>query len=361
MAWARKRASGRWQGQYRLDGKVHSVEGTFIRGNDAKDAAWREWRNRLDGDWIDPEHSRRPFGEWAETYMASVLHQDPATKDRDASLLKNHLLPRFGEVPLSAIETGDVRIWVASLQLAPASVALAYQLLSRILRQAEEDRLILRSPCTKGISLPKGSQTRRADRWLSLHELKMLSEAIEPRFQAPVLVMGIMGLRFGEAAGLTRPYLNMLKGTLEVAHSLQERSGQLKLKDTKTLASARKLKMPDFLIPVLAEHLRRYSNHPDYVFTGRDGAPLRKTWARRHFAPAAEAAGLSPLRPHHLRHTSVALLIGRGAHAKDVQEWCGHSSFSVTMDVYGHLFPERQEQLATRLNEAWLEALGANP
>lgn len=359
MAWTRKLPSGKWQGSYRDAGtRVHSA--TFLRKQDAKD--WADENESLirRGDWIDPERARRPFEEWAESYMASVLHQDPATKDRDASLLKNHLLPHFGEVPLSAIETSDVRIWVASLQLAPASVALAYQPLSRILRQAEEDRLILRSPCSRSISLPKGRKTRRADRWLSLHELKVLSEAIEPRFQATVLVMGIMGLRFGEAAGLTRPYLNMLKGTLEVAHSLQERSGQLKLKDTKTLASARKLKMPDFLIPVLAEHLRRYSNHPDYVFTGRDGAPLRKTWARRHFAPAAEAAGLSPLRPHHLRHTSVALLIGRGAHAKDVQEWCGHSSFSVTMDVYGHLFPERQEQLATRLNEAWLEALEGN-
>lgn len=49
------------------------------------------------------------------------------------------------------------------------------------------------------------------------------------------------------------------------------------------------------------------------------------------------------------------LLIDRGGHAKEIQEWLGYSSFQVTMDVYAHLFPERQTQLADRLEDAWRE------
>jgi integrase len=100
----------------------------------------------------------------------------------------------------------------------------------------------------------------------------------------------------------------------------------------------------------LAEHLRLYGDHPEYVFSGRDGGPLRKTWVRRHFRPATERAGLAPLRPHHLRHTAVSMLIGQGAHPKEIQEWCGHGSFAITMDVYGHLLPERHEKLAALLD-----------
>ena len=59
---------------------------------------------------------------------------------------------------------------------------------------------------------------------------------------------------------------------------------------------------------------------------------------------------MTPLRPHHLRHTAVSLLIGEGAHVKEIQEWCGHSSFAVTMNTYTHLMPERHGQLAERLN-----------
>jgi integrase len=57
-----------------------------------------------------------------------------------------------------------------------------------------------------------------------------------------------------------------------------------------------------------------------------------------------------------LRHTCASLLIDRGAHAKDIQEWLGHSSFQVTMDVYGHRFPERQDALAKALDDYRREA-----
>jgi integrase len=92
-----------------------------------------------------------------------------------------------------------------------------------------------------------------------------------------------------------------------------------------------------------------------FVFTGRDGAPLRKCWNARHFQPAAARVGLlegpPKLRPHHLRHTAVSLLIANGASAKDIQEWVGRSGYQVTMDVYGHLFPERLPALAVLIDQ----------
>ena len=291
--------------------------------------------------------------------MATAGYDDGATFDRDRSLLTNHLLPRFGSLPVAGIKTADVREWVVALPLAPATVALCYQLLGRMLRQAEEDRLIVRSPVTN-IKLPRNRRNKQAERWLRRDELLRLAETIEPRFRCVILTMGYMGLRFGEVAGLTLERVDLLHGTLEVANSLQERAGTLRLKEPKTAESRRKLPLPAFMADELRVHI---GAHPSpayaldceegtgtrrFLFTGRDGAPLRKTWARRHFKPAAERAGLSPppLRPHHLRHTAVSLLISQGAREKDVQEWCGHSSYQVTMNTYVHLFPERQGQLA---------------
>ena len=59
---------------------------------------------------------------------------------------------------------------------------------------------------------------------------------------------------------------------------------------------------------------------------------------------------------HDLRHTSVSLLIEIGAHPKVIQERLGHSSITVTMDVYGHLFPSLAEALTERLDEVFQEA-----
>jgi len=77
--------------------------------------------------------------------------------------------------------------------------------------------------------------------------------------------------------------------------------------------------------------------------------------------PAIDAANLPPnLRLHDLRHSCAALLIELGAHPKAIQERLGHSSITVTMDVYGHLFPAINEALTDRLDEIF-QAARLNP
>lgn len=220
--------------------------------------------------------------------MQVTLNQDVSTKTRDESLLRNHLLPALGDMAIADIGPGHMRALVADRaeKLAPPTVALVYQLGARIFRCAEEDGLIVKSPCTANIKLPRLTRSKRADRWLTIGELEHLAECITPRFHAAVLVMGYMGLRFGEFAGLKRAHLDLLHGTLEVASQMKEVSGRQSFTALpKTASGLRKLPLPASLAVELDEHLAAYSNHSEYVFSGRDGAPLRKTWARRHFAP----------------------------------------------------------------------------
>jgi integrase len=94
---------------------------------------------------------------------------------------------------------------------------------------------------------------------------------------------------------------------------------------------------------------------PDgFVFTAPRGGPLRhNNFYQRIFCPALARAGLpAQVRFHDLRHTCAALLIAQGAHPKAIQAHLGHSSIQVTMDRYGHLFPDALEQLADRLDAA---------
>ncbi len=77
-----------------------------------------------------------------------------------------------------------------------------------------------------------------------------------------------------------------------------------------------------------------------------------KNFYRRTFKPAVRAAGLPDrTRFHDLCHTCAALCIALGAHPKAIQERLGHSSITVTLDRYGHLFPKLDETLTTRLDE----------
>ena len=96
----------------------------------------------------------------------------------------------------------------------------------------------------------------------------------------------------------------------------------------------------------------------DYVFTAPEGGELRRDHLhKRILKPAVTAAGLPEnLRMYDLRHTCASLLIQLGAHPKLIQEWLGHKSITVTMDVYGHLFPSLSDSMADRLDQVFQRA-----
>ena len=99
------------------------------------------------------------------------------------------------------------------------------------------------------------------------------------------------------------------------------------------------------------------------VFTSPQGAPLRNSNLRRQvWYAAVEQADLPQgLRIHDLRHTCASLLIAAGANPKAVQVHLGHSSISVTMDRYTHLFPSDVEALIGRLEDIRARNLAAQP
>jgi hypothetical protein len=77
---------------------------------------------------------------------------------------------------------------------------------------------------------------------------------------------------------------------------------------------------------------------------------------QRHWQPARRAVGLEGLRFHDLRHTAVALAISQGAHPKAIQRRMGYSTINITLDRYGHLFPELDERLADGIGAALEDA-----
>lgn len=72
--------------------------------------------------------------------------------------------------------------------------------------------------------------------------------------------------------------------------------------------------------------------------------------AKRRFLPALNRAGIDKIRFHDLRHTYASLLLANGAPMKYVQYQLGHSSITMTMDLYTHLLPEVNDKCVNLLN-----------
>jgi integrase len=174
-----------------------------------------------------------------------------------------------------------------------------------------------------------------------------------------VWFLAYTGLRFGEAVALRVKRLDLLRGRCEVVESATEVGSALVWGPTKT-DERRTVRLPRFLAELLGEHLAGRPADPDaLVFTAPLGGPLReRKFLHDQLKPAARRAGLpDALRAHDLRHTAASLLIRQGASVKAVQKTLGHKSAVMTLDRYGHLWPDELKDLAERLDRALAAAV----
>ena len=72
----------------------------------------------------------------------------------------------------------------------------------------------------------------------------------------------------------------------------------------------------------------------------------------RHFFPALKDAGLPRVRFHDLRHSYASIMIEQGENIKYIQSQLGHSSPTVTLNVYAHLMKPANQEAACRLERA---------
>ncbi|MBA3432158.1 MAG: site-specific integrase [Actinobacteria bacterium] len=352
MAWARKKASGRWQGQYRdPSGRSRSV-GTFMRKGDALAAAEERESAIRRGAWLDPERAPTPFGDYARRWLETKGNVRPRTRINVEGRLRNHVLPAFGDSPIAAIGPSDVRTWVANLSargLAPSTVKATYRTFSQIMTTAAIDGLLVRSPCI-GVELP--AETGREEmHFLNSEQARVLADKIDDRYRVAILTAAYTGLRAGELWALKLSRVNLLKRRLEVVESLSEVRGELVVGPTKT-RNRRTVTLPAFLAEMVGEHVGRYPSRDGYIFTAAQGGPVRHhNFMRRHFYPAAREAGMPDgLRFHDLRHSCAAILTAQGWNPKQIQTRLGHATIRTTLDRYGHLFEGHDDELLDKLD-----------
>jgi integrase len=175
-------------------------------------------------------------------------------------------------------------------------------------------------------------------------------------------------LRAGEIAALKVKHLSLTADnpSLTVVEAASEVNGKLTFGEPKTQASRRTVPLPAFLASQLRSHLGdRRLNPESYLFLSEQGGPWRHSnFMGRFWRPAVIRAlppHLHSLRFHDLRHTCASILISEGAHPKQISEWLGHSSITITLDRYGHLFPHLGQQLAQRLDTAYRASLNPGP
>jgi hypothetical protein len=118
--------------------------------------------------------------------------------------------------------------------------------------------------------------------------------------------------------------------------------------EPKSTAGRRKVPIAAILRDYLIEHRLRGA---EGLAFGRD---VDTPWATGSISQRADkawkAAKLTPITLHECRHTFASLMIAAGVNPKALQTFMGHSSITVTLDRYGHLFPGSEGEAAVLLD-----------
>jgi integrase len=328
------------------------------------------------GTYVDPALGKITVGEWAQRWLGGQAHLKPSTYERYASVVRKHVVPEWGELSLADVSHADVQAWVSRLAAgrSASTARKAHRVLSLILSLAVRDGRLVKNPAD-GVGLPRETQKDR--RYLTHEQVRELAAACadplpsvlkrraerghaSADYELVVLFLAYTGIRFGEMAALRVRRLDPLKRRVEIAEAATSVNGAL-IWGTPKGHARRWVSVPRFVAERLGEHVAGRAPD-DLVFTSPQGEPLRAANFRRDvFTPATRRVGLEGLVPHGLRHTAASLAVAAGAEVKVVQQMLGHKSATMTLDLYGHLFDDRLDEVADALDRAARSANTSHP
>jgi integrase len=350
------------------------------------------------GEWIDPRRGRLSLDALWELFAAGQGHLELTTRANYRSAWGMRVQPQFGNWPISRIGHSDIAVWVQTMQARgdkPDSIRYAHRVLSLLLDLAVRDRRLHRNDA-KDVSLPKVPPARK--RFLTVQQVHDLAKALdawpadennrrrvaydasmELRRQASskanskrgktvrkpilsllpvrpgygsdaVLVFAYCGLRWSELAALRVRDVDLVARRLSVVERTTEVGGRLDTAAPKS-KKARQVAIPRTVANVLGARIEGHSSD-ELVFTTPRGQPLRNlNWRRDvHWNQVCVELGLDGLTPHDLRRTFGSLARLAGADLKYIQKAMGHSSITVTAEIYAQLFDSELDQVSDALD-----------
>lgn len=352
-----KRPDGRWEARITLDdGQRKSFYGKTRQEAARKLAA--ALRDREAGMPIVGE--RQTVAHYLAQWLESARHNiRPRTWTLYEQYVRLHFVPLLGQTALAKLSAQQVQAFYAQKLeegLSSTTVRHLHATLHRALESAVRLGLVQRN-VTDLVDPPR--MLRHDMVTLTPEQARaLMAAAAGDRFEALYLLALTTGMRQGELFALKWSSVDLERATLQVRGTLQRIDSKLVITEPKTPRSRRSVALPTVVVDTLKRHRARQVEERlrlgpawednDLVFPNTIGGPLDAiSFLRREYWPTLRAAGLPRIRFHDLRHTAATLLFRQGIHPKVVAEMLGHSTISVTLDIYSHVLPDMQRE-ATR-------------
>jgi len=342
--------------RYRTPDNRSTRKRGFTTKRDARQWAATVVTAKMSGDYVAPSIGRTTIGALGPAWLDRQRgHMKPSGFRSYESAWRVHVAPRWASRRIADVRYSDVQAWVAELSAKRGTsiVKTAYSVLARILDDAVRDRMLAVNPA-RGVKLPKRAPSRRA--YLTAGQLDALASE-SGRYRSLVLLLGVGGLRWGEAAALRVSDINFLRRRVELTRNAVMISTRVVVGSLKSNHN-RAVVVPAFVIDALSETARG-KGRDELLWSTAAGTPLgppagTTSWLAYAVARCQKADPTFPrITAHALRHTAASLAISSGANPKVVQRMLGHASAAMTLDTYADLFESDLDSVAEAVAKMW--------
>jgi integrase len=308
---------------------------------------------------------------WIEHMQGQV---SPRSLERYAELCRNNIVPLLGAIPLAKLQPAQIsQAYAKALAsgrrdgtggLSARTVHHMHRVLREALQQAVRWQLLARNPAD-AVRPPKVE--RKQMQTLDAEATVALIEAARgTNLFMPILLGVLCGLRRGEVTALRWRSVDLDRGQLSVTASTEQTNRGIREKETKS-GKARTVALPSLIVDELRRHrvaqaegllqagVRLTDDH--HIVAREDGQPLQPRSLTHAFMKFVRQHSLPLVRLHDLRHSHATHMLAAGVHPKVAQERLGHSSVSVTIDLYSHVLPGMQAEAVSRVDAVLRDAL----
>lgn len=367
----------RYDAGYDGQGKrIQKYKGGFKRKSDAE-AFLADVLNSINqGTYIEPQNILlfQYLNEWLETRKDEL---SPTTYSGYEVNIRCHINPMIGGIKLQDLRPQHIRSLYNKLKkerilkvdgvqrkfepLSNKSILYVHRVLAKALKDAYDDELIKTNPADK---VKPPSPDKPETNFLTIEQIReMLDKFKNDEMYMPVLLAVTLGLRRGEILGLQWEDIDFDNKIIHVRHNYTMAEGKPILLDSpKTKSSNRDIIVTDRIIKELENHrleqkkmklmLGKKYNNNDFVCTWPNGEPFNPSHLSRAFKMRMKKYGLPEITFHELRHSNASLMLSQNVPMKAVSDRLGHSTITITNDIYGHIENSVQKQVAESIDKA---------
>ncbi|MBC1509378.1 tyrosine-type recombinase/integrase [Listeria immobilis] len=295
------------------------------------------------------------FDEIKENHKQSYINSQESS-------YRTHILPYFQNINIQNLTKENIkefREYLLAIKLSPNTANKIILLLKKMFDIAIELNFIKINPA----KLKKLTIEKKKMNFWTIEEFNIFLSLIkdeEYSWKVFFLTLYFTGMRLGEILALNWEDLNSFSSELNITKTFSMYKKQPLITTPKTKYSNRRISINNSLLNELQkwkftqrEILESYllvQSSETQIFQNNHTYITKDKVQKKFISILNRDKNLNKIRLHDFRHSHVALLINNGEDYIVIKERLGHSSITTTIDVYGHLFPNKQKSTADKLD-----------